>query len=245
MVGFSRLFLNELRTALNDGIAATEAAARVGQPRAEMLGLGLQVFVLFEMGEWDRAAACLAPSLRLARRLGARRFEAQHLELEGRILGRLGRRDEGLRRLTEAVALSRAVGMQFTAPAAIAALALATEDPSEQQGLLDDGEALLRTGAVAHNHLWFRRDAIEAMLARGAWQQALRHAAALEDYTRPEPLPWSAVFIARARALAAWTTGARDAPARAALETVRDALAQAELRPYLPAVVAALAARGH
>jgi tetratricopeptide (TPR) repeat protein len=201
--------------------------------------------VLFEMGEWERAAACLGPGLRLAQRLGARRFEAQHMELEGRILWQLGQHDEGRRRLADAVSLSRTVGVQFTLPAAIAALALATEDAAEQRRLLDEGQALLGNGAVAHNHLWFYRDAIEVMIARGAWQEVLRYACALEIYTRPEPPPWSALFIARARALAAWATGPRGAQAQKALEAARDALAKAQMRPYLPAIANALAVGGH
>ena len=82
------------------------------------------------------------------------------------------------------------------------------------------------------------------MIARGAWPEALRYAAALEDYTKAEPLPWAALFVARARALAAWATGPRDAPASSALAAVREALAAAGLRPYLPEVFGALATHG-
>jgi hypothetical protein len=143
--------------------------------------------------------------------------------------------------LTEAVALCRSAGNQFTGPAAIGGLALATEDPMEQRRLLDEGEALLGLGAVAHNHLWFYRDALEATIARGAWDDVLRYAAALEDYTRAEPLPWSDLFIARARALAAWSRGPQDAKAKTKLEQVRDTLDAVGLRSYLPPVIKALA----
>ena len=50
---------------------------------------------------------------------------------------------------------------------------------------------MLRRGAVGHNHLWFYRDAIEALLSAGDGADALEYVAALEDYTRAEPLPWS------------------------------------------------------
>lgn len=62
-------------------------------------------------------------------------------------------------------------------------------------------------GSVAHNHLQFYVDAINVMVSEGDWEQAERYAAALEDFTRPEPLPWSEFFIARSRALAAWGLG--------------------------------------
>jgi len=58
-------------------------------------------------------------------------------------------------------------------------------------------------------------------------------------------LPWAALFVARARALAAWATGPRDAAARGALAAVHEALAAAGQRAYLPAVIGALAMDGH
>lgn len=240
MVGFSRYFLNQLRDALNDGLEAVEMAARVGQPRAEMLGHGMCAIACFELGDRESALEHIAQGGGIARRIGAKRFESQYAELQGRMLHAIGRRDEGRQRLTEALALSRAAGSQFTGPAVNAALALVTEDPVEQGRLLDQGESLLRLGAAAHNHLWFYRDAIEAMIARARWQEALRYADLLEHFTRDEPLPWSAVFVARARALEQWATGHRDAGAKAALEAVRKTLEASGLRAYLPAVVDAL-----
>ena len=49
----------------------------------------------------------------------------------------------------------------------------------------------------------------------------LRYAAALEDFTRPEPLPWSEFFIAHGRALAACGRGRRDAALRAEIQWLR------------------------
>ena len=64
---------------------------------------------------------------------------------------------------------------------------------------------------VAHNHLLFRKDAIEASMLLRDWEEAERHAAALEDFVRPEPLPWTGFIITRARAFAAIGKGRRDA----------------------------------
>jgi len=79
------------------------------------------------------------------------------------------------------------------------------------------------------------------MIARGEWDDVLRYAAALEQYTGAEPLPWSNVFIARSRVLAGWAQGLRDDSARAALEAVRETLQRAELKSYLPRIEMALA----
>ena len=57
--------------------------------------------------------------------------------------------------------------------------------------------------APSYNHFLFRRDAIEVCLGIAAWGCAERHAAALEDFARPEPTPWTDYIVARGRALAA------------------------------------------
>ena len=94
------------------------------------------------------------------------------------------------------------MGTQFSAPKAVGALSRAVEDDGERARLLAEGADMLDRGAVGHNHLWFYRDAIEAMLSAGDAAGALRYVAALEDYTRAEPLPWADLFAARGRVLA-------------------------------------------
>src|SRR5262249_2309812 len=84
------------------------------------------------------------------------------------------------------------------------------EDETRRRAALSDGEALLQGNNLAHNHLLFRRDAIEASLLLRDWDGAERHAAALEDFVRPEPLPWTAFLAARARAFAAFGKGCPD-----------------------------------
>ncbi|MEX3819948.1 hypothetical protein AB3X93_16705, partial [Paraburkholderia sp. BR14262] len=92
------------------------------------------------------------------------------------------------------------------------------------------------------NHLWFYRDAIEAMLAARDPAGVLRYASALEDYTRHEPLPWAELFAARARALARVLQAPADDGARGELARVRTVLLQTGFQQYLAAVDAALAA---
>ena len=53
-------------------------------------------------------------------------------------------------------------------------------------------------------------------------EEADRYAAALEDYTRPEPLPWSDFIIARGRALAAFGGGGRGEALLEKIEALRD-----------------------
>lgn len=242
MVGFSRVYLNEPRPALGDGAAAARAAALVSQPRAEMLGENMCTFASYELGEYDAMVDYLDRTERLARQLGARRFEAQCLEMQARRLLHIGHRTEAVALLRDAVAICRDTGMQFVGPKVLSALGRAVTDHAERDRLLAEGQELLRLGAVGHNHLWFYRDAIEAMLAAGDAQGALRYVAALETYTLAEPLPWSTLFAARGRALAGVLRGGADAGVRRDLARVRGELLAAELKAFLPPVDAALAA---
>jgi class 3 adenylate cyclase/tetratricopeptide (TPR) repeat protein len=241
MVGFSRIFLNEARQAREDANAAVHAAALVGQPRAEMLAETMGVFASYELGDAQATRSHLEREMLLICQLGARRFEAQNLEIRARLLLDDGRRSEAAGLLREALAICREVGTQFSAPKALGALSRAVEDDAERERLLADGADLLRRGAVGHNHLWFYRDAIEAMLSIGNVAGALRYVAALEDFTRAEPLPWSDLFAARGRAVAGALRGHTDDASRLELQHVRSALVDAGFDHFLPAVDAALA----
>src|SRR5258705_10945991 len=121
-----------------------------------------------------------------------------------------GRQLEACRLLDEASSVSRETGLTFFGPRILAELALASEDPAEQQKALSEGENILGEGCVGHNHLWFYRDAMEAALSARDWSAVDRYAAALAAFTEPEPLPWSNFFIARGRTLADFGRGRCD-----------------------------------
>src|SRR5262249_16940296 len=140
-------------------------------------------------------ATHLEREILLIRQLGARRFEAQNFEMQGRRLLHLGTSAEAADCFRAALSICREVGMGFCGPKVLSALPRWVENDAERDGLLAEGEELLRRGSVGHNHLWFHRDAIEARLAIGDTAGALRCAERLEDYTRPEPLRWSDLVI--------------------------------------------------
>ena len=62
------------------------------------------VFACYEQGDFD-LMLYLGRTMRLARQLGARRFEAQVLEMQARILLDTGRRAEAAEMLREALAI--------------------------------------------------------------------------------------------------------------------------------------------
>jgi hypothetical protein len=157
--------------------------------RAEMLGETMGVFACYELGEYDAMKGHLERGTRLARHLGARRFEAQCLEMQARMLLDADHRSDAAEMLKEALAICREARPQFSGPKTISALSRSIDDPAERLALLAEGQAMLSRGTVGHNHLWFYRDAIEAMLSAGDREGVMRYVAALEDYTRAEPLP--------------------------------------------------------
>jgi class 3 adenylate cyclase/tetratricopeptide (TPR) repeat protein len=241
MIGFSRLYLGEAREAREDGDTAARAAALVGQPRAELLGETMGAFACYELADYDAMKGYLDRVMRLARQLGARRFEAQALEMEARMLLDTGRRAEAATVLREALAICKEAGTQFCGPKVTSALSRAVEDSRERAQLLAEGKEMLSRGAVGHNHLWFYRDAIEALLAAGDPDGALGYVIALEDYARAEPLSWSDLFAARGRALAAALRGGAHGGVRDELVRIRTALRETGLEAFRPAVDAVLA----
>jgi hypothetical protein len=88
---------------------------------------------------------------------------------------------------------------------------LITGDGDIRREALDQSCSVIKDGCTAHNALWFYRDAIEACISDGSWDQAEHYANALEEFVAAEPLPWSSYYVAWGRALAvAGRDGAND-----------------------------------
>jgi tetratricopeptide (TPR) repeat protein len=243
MAALTRWYTGDSAGALDDALAAIAAAAKVGHPRAEIIGHHAAYFCRREMLEADAASRHVEEALTLAQRLGARRFEAQALAFRGELQRTAGRRAEALRDVGEALTISRETGMGYIGPMILGILTLAADDPQVRSDALAEGEALLMAGSASHNHLQFRRDAIDACLYVEDWGGAELHGAALETYTRQEPLPWSRFFVARGRALVAYGRGRRDAALMAELARLREEGARLDFKLSLPAMEAALASQ--
>jgi len=241
MIGFSRQFLNEMDNALDNGLEAIKVATKIGHQRAVLMGEMLVVQLLYDMSDLPQAWHHLHNSEAMANKLGSRRFGALCLLWKARFLRVEGRRKEALEFLRTALANSRETGVGFVGPRILSELACTVGDKDTRRSALAEGEEILHAGAVGHNHLWFYRDAMEAALEAQDWAELSRYATTLEEFTRPEPLPWSTYFIARARVLAAWRQGNRDNQTREALQRLHDEAAQAGLRMSIPPLHEALA----
>jgi tetratricopeptide (TPR) repeat protein len=201
MVACARWYIGDAPGALADALQAIELALHIGHRRAEMIAQHAAYLAHTMLDAPAEALKHAERAVVLARQLDAPRFVAEGLAFRGEARVGLGDLD-GLSDVREAVAIARATGLSFLGPAILGILAESTADAAERAAALAEGEALLRDNMVAHNHLLFRRAAIDTCLAAGDTDSALRHADALEAATRAEPLPSADFHVARARALA-------------------------------------------
>src|SRR5262249_35058499 len=138
--------------------------------------------------DFESMESYLTRTMKLAHQLGARRFEAQTLEMKARLLLDTGRRKKAADMLQEALAICREVGTVLRAESCRCA-GPGRRGCQTRDAAMTEAREMLSRGAVGHNHLWFYRDAIEATLSARDGAGALTYVSALEDYTRAEPLP--------------------------------------------------------
>ncbi len=179
-----------------------EIARRIGNRHGEMIALLVTGMIMTHAGRYKEAPDIVAQALEQARALNARRFEANILGICAELaLGQCDRR-KALVLVREGLAASEETNPGFAGPYLYGLLALIETERSAQKAALATGEAQLAKGAVGHNHIWFRRYAIEAALLLEEWDAAKAHADALADRTAAEPLPLSDLIVERGRILA-------------------------------------------
>lgn len=209
MAAMTRLLAGDGAGAAAASDAAVALAERVGAPRAEMIALHTRFIVKIEAGAIAEARAAATRAEEIAVALGARRFQAENLAFLAECARRSGDRAEARRLAENAAAIARETGPTYFGPIAVGQLAAALESGPARDAALAEAEAMLAAGAVSHNHILFRRAAIEDALERGEWAAARRHADALDAFIAAEPFPWAAFFVDWGRALAEHGAGGR------------------------------------
>ena len=202
MIGHCLWYANELPAAIAEAQAACDAAQRFGVVPVQVFAQVSLTQLLTEAGHFDAAERACTHGLMLARTVGSRRYESTLLLWSAELRLRRGDRELARRELEQGLVLARESGLGFAGAALYARLARVATSAQERAGALHDGEELIRDTGMAHRHLWFYRDAIEATLAAGEWPDAMRYADALEAFVRVEPLPWVGMIVERARAIA-------------------------------------------
>lgn len=231
--------------ALGEGIEelqhACADAQRIGVVPVQIFALDTLAILLSEAGRFDETEDACMRGLALARPAGSRRYESLLLWNLAAVSLARGERDDALRHLGTALDLARQTGLGSLGPAILGRMARAARSVSERSEALRGGEALLEQPCLAHAHIGFYRDAIEATVAAGEWEQALRYADALEVFVRAEPLPWALLVAARARALREAAGNPREATSSGRLQQVRNSVVAAGWGSALAAIDRALA----
>jgi hypothetical protein len=204
------VYLGRLGDALTDGAAAVRLASLTRNRRDECLARNVLAIGAYQAGDAQGAERESDEGLAIARDVGLRRFEADHLSMRGAARAALGRRKAGKADLEAAWELVRDRDIAYAGPWVLGFLAQIESDPLRRRDCLERGEAALADNSLSHNHFQFRQCALEIALEAGDGAALEHHAAALARYTADEPLPWSELQIAAARALLDWKEGRSD-----------------------------------
>jgi class 3 adenylate cyclase/tetratricopeptide (TPR) repeat protein len=207
MCVLARLFALDFAGSLAEADLAVRQAIETGQRRAEMVAEHMRFWVRFETGDLAGAQEASERALAISRQLSARRFEAEGLMFLGQI--RHARGDpQGLEWIREAAAIGRETPSYFL-PSILSLLAMLTPHGQEREEAIAEGDALMKSDVVWHNHVFFNRYAIETMLRCNDPARAEHYAAALERATA-NPLPYVDYLVRRGRALADHRRGKGD-----------------------------------
>ena len=219
MLALTKFLNGELKRGLDIGRTAVAEAKHVGNRRGEIIGHHVVFFTNLERDDLDAAQRALDQSHSIAMELKARRFQAEGLGFMAQVARCAGDRASALAKAREALAIARETGIEYVGGLILGELAAAAETESERQQAREEALALLARGSLPHNHFWFYQSSIEADLERGAWDDVLRWADALEAYTKDEPRPYTELLVRLAR-LSVRTVRSKDHDAAAELEGI-------------------------
>jgi tetratricopeptide (TPR) repeat protein len=230
MMGHCRIYACAFDHAVDDMRAGMDVAQRIGNRHAEMFALQSIGFCLSVAGRYAEAHSVQPKALELARTVKARRFEAIILAQCAEVALTNGHRAEALALARQGRDISEQTGPGFIGPIVFGLLALLEEQRSDQEAALSAGETLLGRGAVGHNHLWFRRYAIERALLLQDWDEADRQADALLLRVDEEPLAYASWVAGRGKALARRGRGGATEAAEDELKLILASAADADMR---------------
>ena len=210
MVGWSYFFLNEFERALAAGAEAVSVGQKISHYRAEIVAHHIIAEVNYNLGNFELTKDEYKQASKLENIIKTNVFEAQRFHKLGLIAYNEGDHSLAINLLEKAEDSCRNHGMEFAGPAILGGIAEVTKDPVRRKTALQEAEKLLEKGARHQTYFIFYRHAIDACLNNGEWDSVDRYANALENFTKPEPLPWSDFFIKRGRVLVALGRGQRD-----------------------------------
>jgi len=219
--GHMRYYQCRMDDAETDCRDAVARAITAGNRRAEMTARGSCLGkVLLDQGSFAAVRREYEASHKIARDLGAHRYEALNLSFQANALLATGCPEDALPLAREARKIAATAGEKFCLPMVLAVLARAVDDGDLSTSLMDNGESIIQDGALAHNALWFYRDAGLAAIQYGWPDRATTFAHNLRTYFADDPLPWVDLIAGGLTALATGLESGDMAPVDAA---IRDA----------------------
>ena len=239
-LGSQSKFMLHLQEGVDIAEQAVQEARDIRYARAEINARHCVVECLLELGEWQRVRDHLDQVELRANELGATRFLARALCYRAKSIQWSGGGGEALPLLERALEICLAIAPGYVGPTVCSSIALSTPDPERRKAALEQGLALLKSGAVFHNHLEFHRDSIDLALREARWDDADGHADTIQESVQAEPTPFTDFLAERGRALAAWGRGEQDDTARKRLEFLLETARDANLVPGVADIEAAL-----
>jgi tetratricopeptide (TPR) repeat protein len=202
LLGLTRFYTGSVSAALADTLEAAKLGAQYGNLWAEMFGYINTSLIKLYTEDIEGAEQSARRGLELAKQLGASRFYCDNLVAIGEALVLHGELDEGLEYIEHAYRSSLENLPTYYCAFVLGVLARVTPDDQRRRRAIDEGQRLLDSGSLSHNHLHYYQNLIEVCLKGQDAEGVLHYATALEQYTAAEPLAWSDFYIARGRLLA-------------------------------------------
>ncbi|MBO9447451.1 adenylate/guanylate cyclase domain-containing protein [Ruegeria sp. R14_0] len=236
----TKIYLLELKEAFEQARRTIDAAHRVGHDRAELNAAAAALFAAVELSDWSSVGEFCEHVMVLGEALGSVRFSQEGMAFKAVYLNAIGRHEEAIASIDQAIAGARELGMAFGGPRMLGHLIRINSDKGAQDQAISEAKEIISRGCVGHNQPFFYRDAIEVMVLRQDWQEVLRYAALLEAFSDQEPLPWSDFYVARARALASHSSQSSTSESTVVLKSIRHQAEGLGLVSSLPAIDQAL-----
>lgn len=202
MIPITRMLCGPIAGAYEEAVANIEAARKVGHARSEIISQHAAFYAQLYVGNHQAALAHIREAQELTSRIRAMRFEPENVLFEAVAAHRMGQRDRAELLAERAYSLCDAMSFSYLGPAVLGIMAETTDDPDRRRWALEEGERLLAGESLSHNHVHYRTSAIDSSLVQGDWDEAERHATALEAAFKEEPTPFIRFLVARGRVLA-------------------------------------------
>jgi hypothetical protein len=140
------------------------------------------------------------------------------------------RTDEAQQQLDTAMAIAQATGLGFCGPMICGVQAQACGPGADGRSWIARGEEMLEQTALLHNHVMFRKTAIDWAIDAGDWPMVERMMQELTAYAAAEPLAYVDFYVSRAGALAALARNPEDQQAAATMERLAATARAVDLR---------------